>query len=660
MSYYALNVGGRPYPQRQNWTEASWLDRQFEKLRTYVLSKWWSRQAHMARFVAQVHHAYTNVESMDEQGRANALVQIKKDLRKQGPVDAVAARAFALIRWHSKQVLGLAHFDSQLCGAYALIRGTIAEMDTGEGKTLTATLAVSTLAMSGNSVHVITVNDYLATRDLEKMKPLYHVLGLSTGLIVEKQSPEEKREQYRADIVYCTSKILTFDYLRDRIDLGPRMKPLGMSFRAFMGNSDSTMLPGLQYAIIDEVDSVLIDEARTPLIISRETRNNVLEQYYRQAMQIARDLETGVDYDLIDLGKAARLNDLGKRKIEELSSSIGGLWRGKLRREEIVTRALSAIYGFQRDVDYLIRDDKIMIIDENTGRVMPDRSWELGLQQLMEIKEGVPISPEKETMGKISFQLFFRRYLNFSGMTGTCKEVALEMGEVYGLPVVRIQPRLKNKRVYLPSRMFVTAEQRWLAVVDSVQARLAKGQAVLVGTRSVKASETLSEHFLTAGVSHQVLNAKNDKEESELVAKAGAPGKVTIATNMAGRGTDIHLEDAVRTAGGLHVILTERHDNKRVDRQLIGRCARQGDPGTCEEMLSLEDELFQGRSPIVVNALRVLLTRFPESRFSNATALWVCRFYQWSVERSHRKIRGGMLSSDFQARRSLSFSGQLE
>lgn len=660
MSSYALEVGGRPYPQRQNWTESSWLDRQFEKLRTFVLGKLWSRQAHMANFVAKVHNAYVYIEHLEDEYLEEALALVKKELRKQGPVDAVAAKAFALIRLYSKRTLGLAHFDSQICGAYALIRGTIAEMDTGEGKTLTATLAVSTLAMAGNSVHVITVNDYLASRDLEKMKPLYHSLGLTTGLIIEKQKPQEKRVEYRADVVYCTSKILTFDYLRDRIDLGPRMKPLGMSFRTFMGNSDSTMLPGLQYAIIDEVDSVLIDEARTPLIISRETRNNVLEQFYRQAMQVAKALETGVDYELVELGKAARLNELGKAKIDELSQEWGGLWRGKLRREEIVTRALSAIYGFQRDIDYLVRDEKIVIIDENTGRLMPDRSWELGLQQLMEIKEGVPISPEKETMGKISFQLFFRRYLNFSGMTGTCREVATEMGEVYGLPVVRIQPRLKNKRIYLPSRMFVTAENRWLAVVNSVRARLEGGQAVLVGTRSVKASETLSMHFSAAGIPHQVLNAKNDKEESELVACAGEPGKVTIATNMAGRGTDIHLSDAVKQAGGLHVILTERHDNKRVDRQLIGRCARQGDPGTCEEMLSLDDELFQGRSALVVQALRRSLLSFPDSRLSNNFALRVCRFYQWSVERHHRKIRASMLSSDFQARRSLSFSGQLE
>ncbi len=660
MSSYALEVSGRPYPQRQNWTESSWLDRQFEKLRTFVLGKFWSRRAHMANFVNKVHQAYAAIEHMDEAQLDEALALVKKELRKQGPVDPVAAKAFALIRLYSGRTLGLSHFDSQICGAYALIRGTIAEMDTGEGKTLTATLAVSTLAMAGNSVHVVTVNDYLATRDLEKMTPLYHSLGLSTGLITEKLRPEEKRLQYRADVVYCTSKILTFDYLRDRIDLGPRMKPLGMSFRAFLGSSDNTMLPGLQYAIIDEVDSVLIDEARTPLIISRETRNNVLEQFYRQAMSIAKELETGVDYELVDLGKAARLNELGKARIDELSKDYGGLWRGKLRREEIVTRALSAIYGFQRDIDYLVRDEKIMIIDENTGRLMPDRSWELGLQQLMEIKEEVPISPEKETMGKISFQLFFRRYLHFSGMTGTCKEVATEMGEVYGLPVVRIQPRLKNKRIYLPSRMFVTAEDRWMAVVASVKYRLAAGQAVLVGTRSVKASETLSIHFLAAGIEHQVLNAKNDKEESELVAHAGEPGKVTIATNMAGRGTDIHLSDAVKKAGGLHVILTERHDNKRVDRQLIGRCARQGDPGTCEEMLSLDDELFQGQTSLVVQALKQSLIRFPNSRASNKLALSVCRFYQWSVERHHRKIRGSMLSSDFQARRSLSFSGQLE
>jgi preprotein translocase subunit SecA len=661
MSHYALAALADAYPQRRDWREVSWLDRLGERVRSAVSGRLRLTPWHMNRFVDAVERATEACDAMDDAARASELADVRLALRRDGPVDEIAARAFALIRVASGRILGMRHFPSQIRGAYVMLNGHLAEMDTGEGKTLTATLAAATMALCGRHVHVVTVNDYLAERDAAQMGPLFEAVGLTTGLVVERMSAEEKPSAYRADIVYCTSKILTFDYLRDRISLGNRMSPLKMSLdRLADGAGAATMLCGLQYAIVDEADSIFVDEARTPLIISRATRDTAMEAWYQQALSLARELEVDEHYTLSEHGRRVELSDAGCAFLEASAEALGGLWRGRMRREEVVRQALSAVHGFRRDIDYIVRDGKVMIVDENTGRVMPDRSWERGLQQLMEVKEGVEISPEKETLGRISFQLFFRRYQVLAGMSGTCREVAGEIGEVYGVPTVRVQPNRPSRRLRLPMLVLPDSAQRWCTVLDEIRRCRAQGQPVLVGTRSILASEALSGLLDAAGIEHQMLNAKQDGEEAEIVARAGTPGRVTIATNMAGRGTDIKLSPEAEQAGGLHVILTEGHDNARVDRQLMGRCARQGDPGSWQAIVSLEDELLRGFVPSLIGTLRKMLLQQPESRLWQAAACHIYRLAQSRVEAQHRKVRRDLLKSEFRTRQNLSFSGQME
>lgn len=661
MSLSALTLLADAYPQKRDGRDLSWLDRQWERLRTAISARWRITPAHLQRFAADVDQAESQLQQLAEEARHADLVDTRRALRRQGPRGPAVARAFAHVRLASHAVLGLRHFHSQLKGGYILLKGSIAEMDTGEGKTLTATLAAATMALSGRAVHIITVNDYLARRDAEQMGPVFAALGLSTGLVLESMDAEAKRTQYRADIVYCTSKIVAFDYLRDRIDLGPRMKPLRMALDALSGGQGGrTMLRGLQFTIVDEADSVLIDEARTPLIISRATPDPTLDAFHNEAMNLARRMTTPEHYEVPLGSRTPWLTETGRAWLAEQSQALDGLWRGRMRREEAIGQALSALHGFTRDIDYIVREDKVMIVDENTGRVMPDRSWERGLQQLVEIKEGVPPSPPKQTLARISFQMFFRRYLVLAGMTGTCREVAGEIGEIYGLPVVRVQPNKPSRRRELPRRLFVTADERWQAVVDEVQLCRRQGQPVLVGTRSIMASEVLAARLQAQGIPHRVLNAKQDDEEAAIVALAGQPGCVTIATNMAGRGTDIKLAEGVDAVGGLHVIVTEGHDNARVDRQLVGRCARQGDAGTWRTLWSLEDELLSDVSTTVTSFLKTMLRQKPDSVVWQKTGMGWYRLAQWRVERAHRGVRRRLLKSDLRLRQSLSFSGQME
>lgn len=649
------------YPQRRDWREVSLLDRLGERVRTAIGARLKVTPWRLSRFVAAVERASVKVDAQDAVQRRAELAGLRRTLRCEGLHDRTVACAFAQVRVAAGEILGMRHFPSQLRGGYVMLRGCLAEMNTGEGKTLTATLAAATMALAGRKVHVITVNDYLAERDAAQMRPLFAALGLGTGLVLERMDAAEKRQQYCADIVYTTSKILTFDYLRDRIELGNRMTPLKMALdRLADGAGSGTLLHGLHYAIVDEADSVFVDEARTPLIISAARRDSVLEAYYRQASELAQSLEADTHYTLTQHGRHAELTDAGCERLAADGERLGGLWRATLRREEVVCQALVAHNGFRRDVDYIVRDGKVMIVDENTGRVMPDRSWERGLQQLIEVKEGVEPSAEKETLARISFQLFFRRYLTLAGMSGTCREVAGEIGEVYGVPTVRVRPHRPSRRLSLPPRVFATSAARWAAVVESIRDCQHRGRPVLVGTRSILASERLAGLLADRGVEYQMLNAKQDGEEAAIVAGAGAPGRITIATNMAGRGTDIKLAPEVEALGGLHVILTEGHDNARVDRQLMGRCARQGDPGSWQEMVSLEDEVLRGFLPGVVGGVRAALARRPQSRALQRVARMLYRLAQWRVERHHLGIRRSLLKSDFRTRQNLSFSGQME
>lgn len=658
---FALSGFADPYPQRRDWQEITWLERWSERMRAAVKGRLQANPWRQRRFVSRVMQHYQQLEMLDEAALDAQLADLRRALRREGFREHLLARSFALIRLFSGRILGMTHYPVQLRGGYLMVHGHLAEMDTGEGKTLTATLAAATAALSGLSVHVVTVNDYLAQRDRDLMRPLYERLGLTTGLVSEGMEPGDKRREYSSAITYCTNKTLVFDYLRDRIEHGDRTGPMAMAYGNLAGDAgQEAMLPGLQFAIVDEADSVFIDEARTPLVISASRQDATAEQYYHQAIALAGQLENGIDYTLGGRNRPPEFTVPGKQRLARLCDDLDALWHAEHRREEVVQQALVALHHFLPDVHYIIRDERVLIVDENTGRVMPDRSWERGLQQLIEAKEGVPVSPEKETLARISFQLFFRRYLHLAGMSGTCREVKGEMGEIYSLGVVRVPPHRTSRRRMLPVRIFSNATERWLAVVDNIAERHANGQPVLVGTRSIRASEQLHHYLSEAGIEHQLLNAKQDAGEADIIAMAGQAGRVTIATNMAGRGTDIKLGEGVEALGGLHVILTEGHDTPRVDRQLAGRCARQGEEGSWQALVSLEDDLVATYLKPVNRLLSRGLARLPQSGLLRLAALLYYRMAQLHAERNNRSLRYRLLHADFQQRKSLSFSGKME
>jgi preprotein translocase subunit SecA len=509
---------------------------------------------------------------------------------------AAQDRAMAVAREGAWRAVGMRPFPVQIMGALAMINGYIAEMATGEGKTLTASLACTMWAWAGRPVHVITVNDYLVGRDAEEMGPIYKMLGLRTGHVVHDTPPQERVDHYRRDVVYVTSKELVADFLRDQIMLGNLRTGTQTGVGLLMNSqnlSQRLMVPGLFRVIVDEADSLLIDEAVTPLIISNNPDDEPNATIYRAADELAGKLQFGRDFTIDRTVRSVDLTARGQDRLEELSDDGSGFWKGKRRREELVTQSLVAKHCFVRDEQYLIGEDgKVQIIDEFTGRVMADRSWRHGLHQAIEIKEGVKVTADKENLARLSFQRFFRQFPIMGGMTGTAWESAGEMWQIYQRPIVRIPTNRPCIRIHLPVRMFETQDEKYNAVVDRVCELNAKGVPVLVGTRSVLASEEVSRRLTARGKVHRVLNAAQNAAEAEIVSQAGQKGQITVATNMAGRGTDIKLARGVTELGGLHVISTEPHGSGRVDRQLFGRAARQGDPGCAQMFCAADDDLF--------------------------------------------------------------------
>jgi preprotein translocase subunit SecA len=515
--------------------------------------------------------------------------------RPRVPAEELAL-ALALVRESAWRSLRLAAFPEQLAGAAALLRGLCAEMATGEGKTLTAALAATCAALAGRPVHVITVNDYLAQRDAAFAAPLLAFFGLRVGCTQQGQDAGARRAAYACNVTYCTNKDLVFDHLRDGIAAGGGRSPRRSRVGALLGTASGgagPMIPDLAFAIVDEADSVLVDEARTPLIISSE-QETIDPLVYRQALEIAGGLDPGRHCIVDAAERRVDLTEEGRDGVAELVAScrLDGLWRSERAREHLCRQALAALHLYRRDRDYIVREGKVQIVDEYTGRVLADRSWEKGLHQMVEAKESLPVTPQRVPVARMTYQTFFTRYERLAGMSGTSREVAGELWAVYGLPVVRIPTHRPVQRDHLGYRVFVKPADRLEALAARCVALRAEGRPVLIGTRSVAMSEAVADHLAAAGIEAQVLNAKQDREEAGIVAAAGQPGRVTVATNMAGRGTDIALDPAVRDAGGLHVILTELHESARIDRQLFGRCARQGDPGSCESMACLQDDLF--------------------------------------------------------------------
>lgn len=574
-----------------------------------------------------------------------AIDTVRSVFRRGRESSADVIRGFALVREAAHRSTGMKAYHTQVAAALAMHDGCIAEVATGEGKTLIATLPATVLGWSGRGCHVITVNDYLAERDADIMRPVYTACGLTVAHVTGDLKPPERKAAYAADVTYTTNKEAAADYLRDRLALGRVTGLTSMmldrleSGRGLAGGGAAGLvMRGLENVVIDEADSVLIDEAVTPLIISGISPNAQQVDAFVEAAALAGQLTVRTHYTVDRQHRDLRLTPEGERRIEELTQAMGGVWTGLRRAEELVVQALTAKELYVEGMQYVIQDDKVVIVDEATGRLMPDREWRDGLHQAVSAKEGLEVEPPKDTLARVSFQRFFRMYRRLSGMTGTAWEERRELWQTYGTPTAPIPTHRPIQRTLAPDRELPSEETKWQAVADAVEAGHATGRPVLVGTRTVGASETLSALLTERNVPHAVLNAVRHEEEAQVVAQAGLKGRVTIATNMAGRGTDIKLGPGVKDIGGLMVIATERNETRRVDRQLFGRAGRQGDPGSAETFVSPEDELIRQHSR---------LAWLPQ-RFWRA---------QQRAQGRARSQRRGVLKQDEQTTDSLGFTG---
>ncbi len=556
--------------------------------------------ARMRAFIEQVGAHDAGLEALDDAALREQVQVLRAQMAHKGLTDTLTARAFALIRVVAQRELGLRAFDTQLTAARVMLDNRLAEMATGEGKTLAAAVCAATAALAGIPVHVVTANDYLVSRDAETLRPLYAALGLSVGYVVAAHDPPARMAAYLCDITYCSAKELVFDYLRDRVTRGPAPHALQVAAAGLAPGASSAAAPllrGLCMAIVDEADSILIDEARVPLILSRSAANSGENDYHTQALALARTLREGEDFDCDAKSRSAVLRAAGIARLDALSADLSAIWLNRTHRIEIVTSALSALHLYRRDRDYLVHNGKVVIVDEATGRLAPGRVWSRGLHQLIELKEGCKPTGEQVTAAQITYQRFFARYLRLAGMSGTLMEARGELASVYGLDVVKVPLRRASRRVLLPTLLLRDRDLVWQQVAAQARVACAAGRAVLIGTDSVLDSEALSAVLEGAGIVHQVLNARHDLREALIVGNAGRAGSVTVATNMAGRGTDIELESAVAECGGLHVISCQHNNARRIDRQLIGRCARQGDPGSAQTLLALDKPLIRRLVP---------------------------------------------------------------
>lgn len=527
------------------------------------------------RIVTEINKLENSYQSMTDEELQHMTVVFKEQLEDGKKIEKIIPDAFAVVREASKRVLNMRHFDVQLVGGLVLAEGNIAEMPTGEGKTLVASLPAYTRALEGKGLHIITVNDYLAQRDYDQIGQIHRFLGLTVGLNLPFMDTEEKQQAYQSDITYGVGTEFGFDYLRDNMA---------------GSNSDKVQRP-YHYAIIDEVDSVLIDEAKTPLIVAGKTAASA--ELHQIAAVLASRFTEEIDYDFDQETKATSLTDVGIEKVEK-AFGVDNLY--ELEHQTLyhyVIMAVRARVMFRRDVDYIVKDGKILLVDMFTGRTMEGRTLSDGLHQAIEAKEGVEITEENKAQAQITIQNYFRMYPTLSGMTGTAKTQEKEFKDVYGMDVIQVPTNNPRARVDMDDRVFQTSKQKYTAMAKEVVERHKTGQPVLVGTTSILQSEEVAGYLREQNLSFQLLNAKSVEQEVYLISQAGQLNQITVATNMAGRGTDIVLGDGVASIGGLHVIGTEKHESRRIDNQLRGRSGRQGDPGSTQFILSLEDDMFR-------------------------------------------------------------------
>ncbi|MFK8018928.1 MAG: hypothetical protein AB8B86_04095 [Pseudomonadales bacterium] len=623
------------------------------------------RELSLEEVTRRVNLASLDIPELGTHQFLSFMSELRVDLLSQGMQKDLIARAFAAIRALAEKTLGMRHHDVQLLAGWAMAHGHLIEMGTGEGKSLTATLVAGSAALAGIPVHVITTNEYLAERDALELHPLYDALGVSCAFIKEGMSTEQRREAYKSDICYCTNKQVAFDYLRDRLVTGNENSQLALKQKSFDAQS-GPVLRGLCFAIVDEADSVLIDEACTPLLLSREISDPDREELYRCALGVAQKLEQGRHFQL-KLGEMQLLlNDSGKAEIQRLTedflgNQFNGLWRGKKRREWLVQQALQALHLYNSDEHYLVRNDAIEIIDANTGRTMPDRAWQQGLHQMVECKENCALTGQRETLARISYQRFYLRYLHLTGMSGTLREVSGELQAVYNKATLVIPPHKLRKARNCGSQLYATSEQKWRALLERVKCIRATGQPILLGTASVASSELLSDLLNDAGIAHMLLSARQDAEEARIIKGAGLRNAVTVATNMAGRGTDIKLGSGVAKRGGLHVIACEPNQSARVDRQLFGRCGRQGQVGSFELFVSLDDALVSNYLPPMAVKLADKHRLVSQSVLNTALmSRIITALPQRAVQSRLRAVRRQVLQQDRQMDDLLAFSGSSE
>lgn len=633
-----------------------------------MFDKWHKRLSrhrfNQAYIVDKVNRHEASLKNQSEQHLTLAILALRENLYRNGLTEDLIVKAFAIIRETAGRTLQKRHFDVQIFGGWLMINGMLAEMETGEGKTLTATLPACTAALAGIPVHVITANDYLAARDAEIMLPLYCRLGLKSGAVIDGMNSEQRRHLYQQPIVHTTNKQIAFDYLRDRLEIGDDTGPLKFQYRAIQREvkqhqTSVLTLRGLCFAIIDEADSALIDEAKTPLIITKTLPNDEAPETYSDALYLASSLFVNDDFIIDVKTREVELTPHGESAIADLIIGLGPQWKNKRKRELLVKQALVAEYFYKKNKQYIVHDGRVQIVDEFTGRIMADRSWEQGLQQMIEAKEGCILSERREPLARISYQRFFSRYLRLAGTSGTLREVAAEMHAVYGLHTVKVPTHRPSQRIMLAERLYSSMAGKKRAFLQRISELYAQNRPVLVGTGSVAESMEVSSWLQQTGLPHRVLNAEQDKHEAEIIANAGQPQAITVATNMAGRGTDIALGLGVAELGGLHVIALCYNESRRIDRQLYGRCARQGDPGSCEAILSLEDTVL---SDFYAAAILKVLAKWGSvtQPINQQLGHWILRLPQRQKEKQQRRLRKQLMKQDKHLSRILAFSGKFE
>jgi preprotein translocase subunit SecA len=629
-------------------------------------SDWRSRAQHLLGVHRRRLHAEAaQADRLREQWRAiddaalRARLQACRVSLRLGVVEParlgpVRVQALACVALAAQRVTGQSPYPVQMLAALAMHEGLLVQMAAGEGKTLAVALAGVLHGWRGLPCHVVTANDYLAQRDAELMGPLYRYCGVSVSAVVHGLAPQAMRQAYGCDVVYATSKQLLADHLFDQIALEGATDAVRRRLRSLRADAAGVRSRGLYAAIVDEADSILIDEANTPLIISAPQPNPLLLSAVHAAREVADELQAERDFRVDIQFRDIDFTDAGRARIEALTHRLPAVWHAPERRDDLIRQALSARELYLRDRHYIVQDGKIEILDENTGRVMPGRSWSYGLHQAIEAREGVEITHPSRTMARMSFQEFFRHYHRLGGASGTLQAVRGELWWTYGLLTLIVPTRLPSRLTVPPLRHFADASAKWQALIQQVQVLHDQGHPVLVGTRRLSDSERLQARLAERGLDCAVLNAKQLEHEAQIVAEAGRPGRITVATNMAGRGTDIHIAAQVAAQGGLHVLMLEPHESVRVDWQLFGRAGRQGQPGHAQAFVALDDDLLRRHLPFWLVPLRALL-----ARGSAARAHLIGPLVAWSQRRAQARAfqqRRYLQQRERELKKQLSFS----